>query len=213
MTADERVARARTRYELAVFGGDNSELDLADRDLDAVEADVALARGRIVHARFLADRVANPAELDLFQRAVDGYVALGDIRGEAEARFWIGCYHQVVREDNEAAAPELERSRQLAIAAGDLLTVSYALRHLGFAAHMAGRTDEARTHFVESTRLRRELDFQPGVAANLVGLAYLAAADGDRAQASTLLDEAASIAEASGAHGILRIVEEARAEI
>jgi hypothetical protein len=48
------------------------------------------------------------------------------------------------------------------------------------------------------------------VAANLVGLAYIAAADDRPADAAALLTEAAAIAQAAGADRITRQVEEAR---
>jgi len=51
------------------------------------------------------------------------------------------------------------------------------------------------------------------VAANLVGQAYVAAADDRRDYARTLLAEAAAIADATGAHRILRQVDEARADL
>jgi hypothetical protein len=35
----------------------------------------------------------DPAELPLFERALELYRALGDTRGGAEALFWIGCLH------------------------------------------------------------------------------------------------------------------------
>jgi hypothetical protein len=52
MGNDDRIERARKGYERAVFGGDTSALVEAERGLDAVEADAALARGLILHARF-----------------------------------------------------------------------------------------------------------------------------------------------------------------
>jgi tetratricopeptide (TPR) repeat protein len=213
MSAEGRIERARMLYERAVFGGDPSALAIAERELDATEADLALARGRVVHARFLHERTADPHELALFERAAQLYQMLGDVRGEAEALFWVGTFHQVVRHDNETAVPALRRSSTLAAQCDDKLTLSYALRHLGFAEQAAGRLDAAREQLEESVRLRREVGFQPGVAANLVGLAYIAAGQGRRDEASTLIAEAGAIAEASGAHGILRYVEEARAEL
>src|SRR5688572_15922491 len=102
MSAEDRIERAKALDEQAVFSGDASVLIDAERELDAVEADVALARGRILHARFLNERarassspVEDAAELPLFERAIELYRALGDARGEAEALFWIGCLHQV----------------------------------------------------------------------------------------------------------------------
>ncbi|MBB2742855.1 UNVERIFIED_ORG: tetratricopeptide (TPR) repeat protein [Microbispora rosea subsp. rosea] len=226
MSGDVRLERAGALYERAVFSGDASALAEADRELDAVEADLAttgtgrdigaveaelaLARGRVVHARFLEHREEDPRELQLFERAADLYRRLGDGRGEGEALFWIGCFHQVVRHDDEAAGPALRRSYELAARAGDRLTMSYALRHLGIAEHKAGRLKAARERLEESVRLRRELGFDPGVAANLVGLAYIAAAEDRRDDAQRLLDEAAALAEASGALGIARHVEQAR---
>jgi hypothetical protein len=62
-------------------------------------------------------------------------------------------------------------------------------------------------------RLRRELGFLSGVAANQVGLAYIAAAQNRRDDALALLDEAGTNAEASAADAIIRQVEEARSNI
>ncbi|GAA0366625.1 hypothetical protein GCM10009530_15550 [Microbispora corallina] len=210
---DDRIERARLLYEQAVFGGDAGAVDAADRVLDEVEADLALARGRVVHARFLQSGREDPRALALFERAAELYGGLGNGRGEAEALFWVGTFHQVVRGDDGAAVPVLERSQREAVRAGDDLTASYALRHLGIAEHRAGRLDAARERLEESTRIRRELGFLPGVAANLVGLAYITAGEGRRDEALALLDEARSVAEAAGAHGIVRHVEEARGRL
>jgi tetratricopeptide (TPR) repeat protein len=213
MSADERFDRARLCYERAVFGGDASVLAIAERELDGVEADLALARGRVLHARFLEERNEDPQELVLFERAAHLYQVLGDVRGEGEALFWVGIFHQVVRRDNDAGVPVLERSYELAAQVGDKLTLSYVLRHLGIAEHAAGRLDAARARLEESVRLRREIGFLPGVAANLVGLAYIAAAQSRRDEALALVEEADAIAEASGAQGILRQVEQARTSL
>lgn len=219
MSSEDRLEQARLLYERAVFGGDASAVTAADRELDAVEADLALARGRILHARFLDHRTGEQAkgdvvdELALFERAADLYRTLGDQRGEAEALFWIGTFHQVVQHDNGAAVPVLERSRELATSAGDLMTTSYVLRHLGIAEHSAGHLAAARDLLEQSTHIRRKLGFLPGVAANLVGLAYIAAGDGRPADAESLLDEAGSTANDSGAAGIWRQVAEARTQL
>jgi tetratricopeptide (TPR) repeat protein len=221
---DERIRRATIAYEQSVFGGQAGPLVEADRDLDGVEADLAMARGRLMHTRFLlrrdepggeagGDAVAEPRELALFERARDLYRALGDVGGEAEALFWIGCYHQVIRRDDAAAVPVLERSLELASQAGAKATMSEVLRHLGIHAHAAGRLDAARERLEESTRLRREEGLLPGVAANLVGLAYIAAGQGRRDDALALLDEAGAIAEAHRADRIAGQVADARAAV
>ncbi|MET7304460.1 tetratricopeptide repeat protein [Embleya sp. NPDC005575] len=214
MGADERIERAGQLYERAVFGGDPAGLPVADRELDAVEADLALARGRVAHARFLADRSAeDPREAALSERAAELYRSLDDARGEGEALFWVGTFHQVVRGDHTSALPALERSLELATSVDDRLTMSYALRHLGIAAHMAGRLDVARVRLEESVRLRRELGFLPGVAANMVGLAYIAAGQDRREDARALIEEAGAIAKTAGAEGIVRSVEQARSDL
>jgi hypothetical protein len=185
----------------------------ADRDLDAVEADLLFARGRLMHARFLAGRVADAQELVLFERAAELYREVGDERGESEALFLVATVHQVIRQDDATAVPLLERARELAISSGDRLTLSYVLRHLGTAEHSAGRLTSAREFLEESTRLRREVGFLPGVAANLVGLAHVAVAEGRPDDARALVDEAAAICETSGARGIQRWVDDARAVV
>ena len=88
-----------------------------------------------------------------------------------------------------------------------------ALRHLGIAAHGTGRLEVARQRLNEPYRLRHEIGLLPGAAANMVGLAYIAAAQERSDDALALLDEASAIAEASQAHRILQQVNEARAEL
>jgi tetratricopeptide (TPR) repeat protein len=209
----EPFERARLLYEQAVFNGDDGALAAADRILDATEAGLALARGRIKHARFLAHQQEDSQELALFERAVALHRQLGDIRGEGESQFWVGVFHQVVRGDDDAAGPPLERAWSLAQAAGDKLTLSYVVRHLGFAEMAAGRLDGARDLLEESVRLRREIGFAPGVAAGVLALAELAARAGDRDRAVALLDEATAIAAEAGAQGILRWAARARQEL
>src|SRR5690349_3305006 len=155
MSTDDRIDRAAEAYRRAGSGGDISALVDAEQGLDAIEADVALARGLIAHARYQSGgNSEDPAELSLFERALELYRALGDTRGEAEALFWIGCLHQFIRRDDETAVPYLERSCRLAAQTGDKPTWSEALRHLGIVAHAAGRLDEARERLEDSSRLR-----------------------------------------------------------
>ena len=220
MSAEDRIERARLLYERAVYGGDASALATADRELDAVEADLALARGRVIHTRFLVqldeeqERLTeDPRELALFERATKLYRELGDVRGEGESLFWIGCFHQVVRQDDDTAVPILEQSYELGSQVGDKRTMSEALRHLGIAEHAAGRLEPARLHLEESTRLRREIGAWPGVASNLVGLIYIAAGQDRREDGLALAEEARAIAEANGAPGLLRQIDEARAQL
>jgi tetratricopeptide (TPR) repeat protein len=172
-----------------------------------------VARARLLHVHVLAGREEDPRELELVRRAAELYHRLGQPGGEAEALFWAGTYHQVIRQDHEAARPLLERSYELASQAGDTMTLSYAARHLGFADMIAGNITAARERLTESLRLRREIAFMPGVAAALLALAELAAESGDREAAGPLLDEATVVAEASDAQRVLEWIAEARAKV
>ncbi len=220
MSSDERIEQAKRYYELSIFGGDSSQLPAAIAELDAVEAEVALARGRVIHAGFLEQRrveaeaaVEDPRELELFVHAAQLYHGLGDVRGEAEALFWIGCCLQVVRDDEPLSVPYFERSRSLAAQVDDKLTMSYAIRHLAYVEQGAGRLDAARELIWESIRLRREVGFLPGVAANLIMLAEIVAGQEGKAAGLALLDEAEATAKDCGAHGILGWATAARQEL
>lgn len=214
----DRLETAAKAYEQTVFGADASGLPAAARELTTLEADLALAQGQNLHAVYLDQRrlemaVEDPRELELFERAAELYRSLGDGRGEGEATFWIGCFQQVVRDDYETAAALFKRSLELATEAGDELTRSYALRHLGFVAHASGRLDEARGMLEESTAVRRELGFTAGVAANLIGLAYIASAQQRGQDCAALLDEADELAAEVGAKAVRDMVDEARLEM
>jgi tetratricopeptide (TPR) repeat protein len=226
---DERIEQARRLYERARLDGEAAALDEAARLLDGVEADgppdsdtaaadLAVARGMILHGRYLDQREAgsatgDPRELPLFEQAARHYQAAGDQRGEGEALFWAGCCQQIVLGDHEAAIPLLERSLDLATQAGDRPTMAEDLRHLGIAAHAAGHLDQARAHLEASTELRRETGHLAGVASNLVGLTYVAAGQGRQADALACAQEAADLAARTGAHGVARQAEEARAAL
>lgn len=176
----------------------------ADRGLDAAEAELTLARGKLVHAHFLdGSEQEDPRELGLFERSLELFEALRDERGQAEALFWIGCFHQVVRDDTGPALAALESSAELARQTGDELILSYALRHLGIAAHRTGDVEDAGRLLGESIQLRRKLGFTEGVAANLVGLIHLAIDQGRSGDAEALLAEATALAQDAGATTIL----------
>jgi tetratricopeptide (TPR) repeat protein len=209
----ERMRLVGELYERAIFNGEYDVLPQADRELDKVEADMLVGRGRIMHARYLDTQVEAPEELPAFERAAELYRRLEDEHGEAEAQFWIGCFHQVIRDDNATAIPHLTTASDLARKTGDDLTLSYALRHLGIAAHVAGHYDDAKALLEESTALRRALGFTAGVAANLVGLIYLAATQGRPDDARTLADEAAALAASVGATAVGEQIEAARSRL
>ena len=213
MSETSRLAAAHAAADCAVFAGEHAALADAERGLDALEADLALARGRISNARFQSDQVERPDELAHFERAATLRERLGDVRGTGEALFWVGCHHQAVRGDHATATPVLERALDHARRAEDVRTQAYALRHLGVAEHRAGRLDQARELLEESTALRRRLGLDAGVAANLVGLIHIAVDQGRLEDAASLADEAAALAETSGAPPIAAQVAEARARL
>ncbi|MEU0675671.1 tetratricopeptide repeat protein [Streptomyces sp. NPDC006172] len=213
MQGQDWIERAGALFEAAMFGGDASALERSDGVLDAVEAPLCMARGKVLHVRFLNDREENSQELVLFERAAELYERLGEASGEAQALFWIGCWHQVVKGDGATGRPYFERSYALAKSVDDRMTMSYAVRHLGFADRDAGHFDQARERLTESVTLRQEIGFRSGEAAGLVALAYLAAETGDSSQAFRHLDEAQSVAQDCGAKAVSGWVEEARTVI
>lgn len=206
MGNDQRLDEAYELYQASVFYGDDDAVARAQPVLDSLEADLALARGRLIHARYLKEHgPEDPAELRSFERAAEIYRELGDERGEAEALFWIGTYNQVLHHDGEASIPFLQRAEELALRTGDKLLLSYIARHLGFVEQMVNSDLEAaRKRQEQSVALRREVGHQPGVAAGLLALADIAEEQGDPAERARLLDEAEAIANDSGAKGILR---------
>jgi hypothetical protein len=203
---DQRLTEAYELYEASVFYGDVGAVNRAKPMLAAVEADLSLARGRLLHAEYLKDRrQADPRELPSFERAAELYIELGDERGEAEALFWIATYHQVLHHDGEASIPFLDRAEVLARRVGDKLLLSYIARHIGFVEQLVhGDLEAARRRQEESVALRREVGHLPGVAAGLLALAEVAKARGDATERDRLLDEAESVALESGAKGIQR---------
>ncbi|MFJ9708647.1 tetratricopeptide repeat protein [Streptomyces sp. NPDC101234] len=210
MHGQEWAEHAGELFEAAMFGGDTSALNRSDDVLDAVEAPLSMARGKVLHVRFLNDREENSRELTLFEHAAELYRRLGDVSGEADALFWIGCWHQVVKGDGPTGRPYFERSYALAKSVDDRRTMSYAVRHLGFADKDAGDFDQARERLTESVSLRREIGFRPGEAAGLVALAYLAAETGNLPTALHHLDEAQAVAESCGAKAVSGWIEQAR---
>jgi tetratricopeptide (TPR) repeat protein len=218
MAADERHEIVKGLYERALFEGDVDALTLAEAHLDSLEAELDVARGRLLHGRYLEMRrhdeaaaVEDPCELERFEHALGLYRHLEDPRGEAVALFWIGCVHQVLRRDNDAAVPCFERSLELVTECGDEATMSDALRHLGIARHGEGDLDGARSLLEASNRLREEEGNLLGVASNMIGLIYIARAQGREGDAEELARQSRSIASRFHAQVITEQVVEAMA--
>jgi tetratricopeptide (TPR) repeat protein len=210
---DDPLARADLLNEQALFAGDPDARVAAGRELDRAEARLLFERGRVLHARFLAEREEDPRELERFEAGLELARKSGDDRLVAEGLFWVGIVHQVVRGDGVSSLPYFEESYALATRLDDRKLMSYAIRHLGFAHDEAGRHDDAWAAFEESVRLRREEGFVPGVAAGLLTLGEVAAEQGRPEQAKPLLEEARELAAESGTEAFLPRIEAALAEL
>jgi tetratricopeptide (TPR) repeat protein len=213
MSHDAWQLRAARCYDDATFGGRPELVVEGERELDVVEADLALARGKLLHARFLDGRVnRDERELPLFELAVELFGKLGERAKLADALFWVGCCHQVVLDDEATALEHFHASYDLAAELGEDVIRSYAVRHLGFAALSTGELDLAETRFDESLRLRRDAGAPAAtVAAAIIPLAVLAEQRGDLGRAGHLFAEATRIAEDNRAVGVLDWIERARA--
>jgi hypothetical protein len=211
---DERLTEAYRLYEASVFYGETDAGARATPLLDAVEADLNLARGRQLHAECLQKRSEeDPRELPSFERAAELYRELGDERGEAEALFWIATYHQALHQDVVTSIPFLERAEELALRTDDKLLLSYIARHIGFVEQYAHKDlNAARRRQEQSAALRREAGHLPGVAAALLAQAEVAKDQGDTAEYDRLLDEAEAVAKESGAAGVQRWIAAEREE-
>lgn len=95
--------------------------------------------------------------------------------------FYAGLIEQNLRGDHAAAAPLYAEALRLARAAGDELTESYALRHLGYLASKAGDRRAAREQWDRSTELRMRAGCVPMVLAQQAAQASALRAEGDAA--------------------------------
>jgi tetratricopeptide (TPR) repeat protein len=196
------LERAEYSYQAAIFAGDTDGAAEALRGLGGTGPEYDLARGKLRHCANIAERQQDTEELACFEHAESGFAERGDLRGTGEALFWQGCYRQVLADDDEAARPLFERALELSTQAGDSLTSSYALRHIAISRHMARDLEAAERLLQQSTSLRRAIGFEAGVAANLVGLAFIALDRGDREHAQTIAQEAEQAARECGAHAV-----------
>ena len=213
MAHDAWQLRAARCYDDATFGGRPELVVEGERELDLIEADLALARGKLLHARFLDGREhVDERELPLFERAAELYQALGERAKLADALFWVGCCHQVVLDDETTALDCFHAAYYLAAELGADVIRSFAVRHLGFAALNAGELDLAETRFAESLRLRQDAGAPPPVvAAAIIPLAVLTEQRGEFGRAEDLFAQATRIAEDNGAIGVLGWIAQARA--
>jgi tetratricopeptide (TPR) repeat protein len=215
---ENRLDQVSPLLQIESHAWDATTWPKSDRLLDQVEAEVALARGRLVYERYLRSGPGGyPAHganglpaLPLFRTAAELFHRTGDAAREREALFWVGTLEQTLNRNYSEAAVTLERAGELAKSANDRLVLSSVERHLGFIAFLEAVPVEARAHLEESVRLRREIPFPAGVAMGLVALAELALEQKDRDGALQLLDQAAEVARSANADGALAAIGEVR---
>ena len=175
---------------------------VASRYLDAASAAVAdgqrwyldfliLKRdyNEALHAMFSAPEPALPdpgAAAVLGSRARDLRATAPDEGGRAWAAFYAGLIEDLLRGDISAAVPDYTSARDLGEQAGDELIVSYAVRHLGYAAARSGDRDAAWSAFERSLELRQRAGCVPHVLAQYLALAEMAAENGDAPWARTV---------------------------
>lgn len=186
-TRDDALARA---LDLAEPTGD-----------DGLLGAVYDAQGFSIHATYLAgDRAQEPPdELELFERALTHRERVGDPRGVAESLFHVGLVYDVIRRDYDRARDYHQRAYDIALEAGDQVTASYAIRHLGFAHLHADEVDRAEAALADSLRLREEAGFVPGIAFALMALAHVSRRKGNADGALAYLARSRRILETLGA--------------
>jgi tetratricopeptide (TPR) repeat protein len=107
----------------------------------------------------------------------------------AAATFYAGVVEDNLREDHTAAEALFAEALAAAEDAGADLTVSEALRHLGYWTGQHGDTALAREQWERATRLRQRAGAIPYVLAQYLVLAELDRDEGDVARARTLAGE------------------------
>jgi hypothetical protein len=132
-------------------------------------------------ARVAEDLAARAARLR--QTAPDGGRA-------ASATFFAGLIADNLRADPATAQDLFTEALTAAEQAGDALTESEALRHLGYWASQRGDTTRARQQWERSAELRQQAGAVPYVLSQYLLLAGLARDAGEQARARTLAEEA-----------------------
>jgi tetratricopeptide (TPR) repeat protein len=121
-----------------------------------------------------------------------------DVGRRAAATFYAGLIEDNLRGDPAAGEALFAEALSAAEQAGDVLTESEALRHLGYMASESGDTDQARRQWERSLELRQRAGAVPYVLAQFLLLAGLARDAGEEAGARAVAREAGRWAHALG---------------
>jgi tetratricopeptide (TPR) repeat protein len=207
--SDENLL-ARDRLAELQAAIDAVERLAADRGDRRLEAFALARRGLKLHATFLHDRSKGepPDELPLFEQALAIRREIRDQQGIAESLFQIGLVHQVVRDDSAAARPFFEESYERAVALGDDVVASHALRHVAFCDEADGDEETAEKRHLETLELRRRAGWVPGQGAQLFALATLRASQGRVDEARDYARQARAIFSEVGAERLIDILTE-----
>ncbi len=146
---------------------------------------------------------------DLAARAARLRATAPDHGRAASASFYTGLIEDNLRGDEAAAASAFALALAKAEEAGDELTVSEALRHLGYQAMQAGDADRARQMWQRSREQRQRAGAVPYVLSQQLLLAGLARDTGDPDAARAVALEVRDWAHALG----IGILESGAAEI
>ena len=123
--------------------------------------------------------------------------------------FYAGVIEDNLRGDGAAARSEFASALTAAEEAGDELTASEALRHLGYQASEAGETGRARQMWERSTEQRQRTGAVPFVLSQQLLLAGLARESGDTDAARAVAEQVRRWARALG----IGLLESGAAEI
>ncbi len=183
-------------YDRAI---DHSEQALA---IEQPEEDLALLAeihnnlGGVYH--YLADF---PTAIEHHQRSLDLRCALGDRRFEASALYNLAITYDDSG-DSITARQYLEQVCEICQAIGDRRVEGYGWVFLGLVLEELGELDESRAAYSRGLDLRREVGLHAMANDALAGLARVATAEGNHAEAVEFADQVLSWIEENGRQGI-----------
>jgi class 3 adenylate cyclase/tetratricopeptide (TPR) repeat protein len=164
---------------------------------EQIGAPAAIARSQHALGMLYSQRGEYDAALEWLGHARDGWAALDDAGGQAQALVAIGMVYWRQGEYGQARA-QLEAGLAPARAQGDRATAARALNNLGNVVSDQGDYAAARMLYDESLALWRALGDKVGIAMTLNNLGGIALEQGEYAAARMLYDESLALRRAIG---------------
>jgi class 3 adenylate cyclase/tetratricopeptide (TPR) repeat protein len=155
------IGRARARTALRENDAADTDLVAVEREAIASADDVALARALVVRGDLLRNRGLLDESVDVLERAVVLWRAIGDRRGEASALRRIGWSYVYAGDFERAEPPILEALaafRQIRVSRG----VAWALQNLALIAFNRGQMVLAEERLQDSRQLFIEIGDRAG---------------------------------------------------